>query len=124
MSAATRADPYLVVYGPDANCSFAIGCTLQDTIYKYEPSYAASGVYIALFGIALFAHLYRGIRWREWTYMGCMIAGCIVEMVGYGGRIMLHQNPWTFSGFLMQIICITTAPVFFCAAIYLLLTRM
>ena len=64
-----------------------------------------------------------GILWREWAFMVCMILGCFDEMIGYGGRIMLYHNPFSFMGFLMQIICITTAPVFYCDAIYILLAR-
>ena len=35
--------------------------------------------------------------------MFCMACGCICEMLGYGGRIMLYNNPFTFTGFLLQI---------------------
>ena len=32
--------------------------------------------------------------------MGC---GCVSEMIGYGGRILLWENPFGFAGFLVQI---------------------
>ena len=32
--------------------------------------------------------------------MGC---GCASEMIGYGGRILLWENPFGFAGFLVQI---------------------
>lgn len=35
--------------------------------------------------------------------MGCVVAGCVLQMVGYGGRIMLYGNPFGFDAFLMQI---------------------
>ncbi|CAG9939860.1 unnamed protein product [Clonostachys rosea f. rosea IK726] len=44
-------------------------------------------------------------------------------MVGYGGRVMLWINPWSFTGFVTQMICITGCPVFFTAAIYITLSR-
>jgi len=92
----------LISYGPDANCTFAL-CPLDSTVFTYRPSLAANAIFIALFGIAMLLHLYRGLRWREWSYMSCMVVGCIVEMIGYGGRVLLYSNPWSFAGFMMEI---------------------
>jgi hypothetical protein len=55
--------------------------------------------------------------------MTFIIIGCIWSMVGYGGRVMLWINPWSFTGFVTQMICITGCPVFFTAAIYITLSR-
>ena len=34
----------------------------------------------------------------------CMMGmGCVSEMIGYGGRVMLWENPFGFAGFLVQI---------------------
>ncbi|KAG9661535.1 RTA1-domain-containing protein, partial [Aureobasidium melanogenum] len=52
-----------------------------------------------------------------------MVLGCICEMIGYGGRIIMYNDPWNFNGFIMQIVCITIAPVFMTAAIYVTLYR-
>ena len=112
----------LIAYGPDANCTLAL-CDIKYSVYEYRPSPAANGVFIALFGLALLVHLVQGIRYREWSFMICMLLGCVDEMVGYGGRIMLYKDPFSFTGFLMQIVCITIGPVFYCAAIYVLLGR-
>ena len=73
-----------------------------------------------------------------------MFFGCVAEMLGYGGRIMLYKDPFSFTGFLLQIsmfpqavnvpyeevltvpalVCITIAPVFYTAAIYVTLSKM
>lgn len=37
---------------------------------------------------------------------------------------MLYENPFSFTGFLIQIICITLGPTWFTAAIYFTLSRM
>ena len=69
--------------------------------------------------------------------------GCICEILGYAGRLMMHKNPFNLNGsvsavscghsvqkadflnrFLIQICCLTIAPAFFSAAIYLCLSRM
>ncbi|EPE08491.1 parasitic phase-specific protein psp-1 [Ophiostoma piceae UAMH 11346] len=115
---------YYIVYGSDANCTLAL-CPVEWSILTYQPSVPANSVFIALFVVALVIHLVEGIRWRH-TLGGFaipMIIGCIDEILGYVGRLIMHGNPFSFNGFLMQIICITTAPVFFCAAIYITLAR-
>lgn len=44
-------------------------------------------------------------------------------MLGYGGRLMLWINPWSFAGFMLQIILVGSGPVWFSAAIYVTLSR-
>ncbi len=35
--------------------------------------------------------------------MAMMGMGCVSEMIGYGGRLLLWENPFGFAGFLVQI---------------------
>ncbi|CAG9942751.1 unnamed protein product [Clonostachys rosea f. rosea IK726] len=114
--------PKVVVFGPGSNCTLEI-CPLDWSVYKYQPSLPANATFLALFGLAMVMHIYLGIHWRSWWFMAFMISGCIFEMIGYGGRIMLYRNPFSFPGFLIQIITITGAPVFFTAAIYVTLSK-
>lgn len=32
-----------------------------------------------------------------------MILGCLHEVIGYVGRIVMWNNPWSFAGFIIQI---------------------
>ena len=97
-----------VTYGPDANCTLAL-CPASLSVYEYRPSLAANSVFIALFGLTLIIHLAQGIKWRAWAFTIAMFWGCVAEMVGYGGRIMLYNNPFSFVGFLIQI---STSPAY------------
>ncbi|KAF7547942.1 hypothetical protein G7046_g8849 [Stylonectria norvegica] len=112
----------LVAFGPQANCTLEL-CPLQASILKYQPSIPANAVFIAVFGLSLAAHAFQGVKSRTWGFAGSMISGCILEIIGYAGRVIIYDNPFSFNGFLMNIICITIAPVFFCAAIYVLLSQ-
>ena len=78
-------------------------CSVDLSIFKYRPSLAASGTLIALFGLSAILHAFQGFKYRQWTFMILMAIGCLCEMVGYGGRIILYHNPWSFGGFIMQI---------------------
>ncbi|KAB5558664.1 RTA1 like protein-domain-containing protein [Coniochaeta sp. 2T2.1] len=111
---------YLVGFGPDANCTLAL-CGVEHSVYRYRPSLVANSIFIALFALAMAVHVGLGIRWKTWWFMWCVIVGCVAEIIGYAGRVMMWYNPFKFTAFMIQIVCVTTAPVFFCAAIYVTL---
>ncbi|KAF7556927.1 hypothetical protein G7Z17_g1020 [Cylindrodendrum hubeiense] len=98
-------------------------CPLSWTMYTYLPSLPANIVFVVLFSLIGVAHGYLGYRWKSWGFMGGMIAGCAAEILGYAGRIMLHSNPFSYEGFLIQIVCLTFAPVFYTASIYITLSK-
>ncbi|KID75646.1 Efflux pump himE [Metarhizium brunneum] len=111
-----------ISFGPDANCTLST-CPIEASVYQYRPSLPANSVLLALFALALAVHAVLGIRRRTWGFMAFMIVGCLVEIVGYAARILLYKNPFDFIAFLIQIIFITTGPVFYTAAIYVTLSK-
>jgi hypothetical protein len=111
-----------VVFGPKANCTLDL-CPVEWSVYKYRPSIPANAVFIALFGISILVHVILGIRWRQWNFMTLMILGGIVEIGGYAGRLVLYNNPFSFGGFMDQIVLITIGPVFYTAGIYITLSK-
>lgn len=116
----------LISYGPNENCTLTPGpqyCPASVGVYEYRPSLAANSVFIALFAIALVIHLGLGIKYRTWAFLFAMFWGCASELIGYGGRVLMWENPFSFPGFLIQIICITLGPAFYSAAIYLTLSK-
>ena len=91
-----------VAYGPNENCTLAI-CPVNASVYEYRPSLVANSLFLALFGVCLILHLIQGLKWRTWFFGIAMFVGCVCEIIGYGGRITLYKNPFSFPGFLMQI---------------------
>jgi hypothetical protein len=128
--------------GDDANCTVS-ACPIELSVYGYRPSIAASGVLIALYTVCAVIQSYLGFRYKKWGFMTAMLLGCFDEILGYVGRILYWQNPWKQGGFIMQIgeckvcpvvehrsatnhwipVLITIGPVFFSAAIYVLLAQ-
>ena len=102
MSARPDLPDGLIAYGPNANCTLAI-CPVSASVYEYRPSLGANSAFIAIFGIAGIIHLVLGLRRRTWWFTICVLLGVIDEMIGYGGRVMLYQNPFNFNAFIMQI---------------------
>jgi hypothetical protein len=112
----------LITFGPHANCTLDL-CPIEYSVYKYRPSVPANAIFVALFGFSIFVHVLLGIRWRQWSFMTLMIVGCLVEIAGYIGRLILYHNPFSFGGFMDQIVLITTGPVFYTAGIYITLSQ-
>ncbi|KAM0440066.1 hypothetical protein ACHAPT_001169 [Fusarium lateritium] len=92
----------LITFGPLANCTLDL-CPLELSLLRYRPSIPATAVFIAIFGLSLAVHAFQGIKSKTWGFMSSMLAGCILEIIGYVGRIIIYNNPFDFNGFLMQI---------------------
>ncbi|KAL9019144.1 MAG: hypothetical protein Q9185_003575 [Variospora sp. 1 TL-2023] len=91
-----------VVYGPEANCTLAL-CPAELSVYQYQPTLPGNICFLIFFAIAMIIHVVIGLKWRTWFFVICMFCGSVTEIIGYGGRIMLHYNPFSFTGFLIQI---------------------
>lgn len=78
---------------------------------------------LAAFGALTVPALYLGIKHKVKLFTACFTIGLLGEVVGYIGRIMLHDNPFSKTYFLMYLICTTIAPTFTAAAVYLTLAR-
>ncbi|KAJ6011870.1 hypothetical protein N7499_013160 [Penicillium canescens] len=98
-------------------------CPLSAAYIEYRPNMPGNMVYLAIFAVLMVGQVGAGIKYRTWSFMVPMAAGLILEVIGYLGRVFLHNNPFNFDAFLMYLICLTIAPAFFTAGIYLCLGR-
>jgi len=98
-------------------------CFYDSTPWEYKPSLALNGLLAGIFGLAAAAHLVQGIMGKTWGFAIAMVVGSIVEVIGYVGRIMAHSDLEAENPFLIQICCLTFAPAFLAAGIYLCLSR-
>ncbi|KAI2622406.1 RTA1-domain-containing protein [Hypoxylon sp. NC1633] len=88
--------------------------------YGYRPSLAAGITFCILFGIAVFGHGFQTIRLRRWT-SGLLTIGASTELIGWAGRTWSSECPYNQNAYLIQITTLIIAPVFFTAALYVLL---
>ncbi|OBR04789.1 Parasitic phase-specific protein PSP-1 [Colletotrichum higginsianum IMI 349063] len=112
--------PNVKIFGPGANCTLDI-CPVEMSVYGYRPDLAANITFLALYLISAAIHVYLGFRWKTWFFMICMVFGAANAVLGYAGRIVMYYNPFNFAAFMVQIICITSGPVYYSAAIYVTL---
>ncbi|KAJ5574028.1 RTA1 like protein-domain-containing protein [Penicillium hispanicum] len=104
------------------DCTLA-NCSIDLAYINYQPNIPANVLFLVIFGLLLAAQIALGTWFRIWAYMGAMTAGLVLEIPGYIGRIMMHSNPFNFNAFLLYLICLTIAPAFFTAAIYICLGK-
>ncbi|CAO2658308.1 Nn.00g060310.m01.CDS01 [Neocucurbitaria sp. VM-36] len=113
MTVPPPAPNFCIEVGPD--------CPVEGTLYGYYPSIGANAFFAAFFGICLIVQLGLGIRYKTWTFMIALTLGCLGELIGYIGRILLWNNPFDELGFQIQICCLIISPAFVSAGIYLTL---
>ena len=109
-------------------------CPVGGTILGYYPNLAVNVFFAAFFGLFALLQLALCIKYKTWMYsvstrwmrwgnLSDMLQiaislGCLCELMGYVGRIMMHNNPFSTEGFEMQICCVIIAPAFVSAGIY------
>jgi len=94
-------------------------CPVVDTTYGYRPNLAGNSILLAVFAACTLAQLVLGLRYRLRAFTFAVSLGCLGEAIGYGGRIMMNSNPWSQTGFKIQICCLILSPSFLAAGIYL-----
>lgn len=97
-----RLPPNVILFGPDGNCTLDI-CPIEASLYGYRPRMSASIAFIVLYALSACIHIYLGWRWKKWFFMSCMVLGALDGIAGYTGRIILYNNPFDFTGFMLQI---------------------
>lgn len=88
--------------GNNVNCTLP-ACPVELSVYGYRASLPFSATLIALYGLNIIAQTYLGLRYKSWGFMAATTTGCLVEILGYVGRILMWNNPWAQPGFIMQI---------------------
>ncbi|KAH8598984.1 RTA1 like protein-domain-containing protein [Bisporella sp. PMI_857] len=103
-------------------CTKAL-CDLTLSHLDYLPTIGGNSFLAALFAVCFIAQGYLGFKHRTWGFMVAMMLGTLTEVIGYIGRIMMNNNPFSKSNFVIYLTTLTIAPAFLSAAIYLCLAR-
>ncbi|PLN82074.1 RTA1-domain-containing protein [Aspergillus taichungensis] len=98
-------------------------CPLDLSYVQYLPSFAGNSFYVGVFGVAFFLQFVLGSFYKTWSFMIPMLGGCLLEILGYMGRVRMHHNPFRSDTFFLHLVCLTIGPAFISAAIYFCLSR-
>jgi len=94
------------------------------THYDYDLALLPNAIFLGIMAACWLGFAVTvGITRRGTSFNIAMMLGTLTEVIGYAGRVMSWKNPWAETGFLVQICCLTIAPAFLAAAIYLCLRR-
>lgn len=118
-------------------------CPASYSVYGYAPNLGANAFFVALFAISCLVFCYQARLYRKWLgFSIAMILGTALESVGmfsacltyglpaqltytgYGSRLILSNDPFSPTGFKLNIVLLTFAPAFLTAGIYLLLKQL
>ncbi|KAH8921470.1 RTA1-domain-containing protein [Atractiella rhizophila] len=93
--------------------------------YGYVPSIGLGAAFLALFILLTFIHTVFAVgykrNWNRWWTMLTITAGGILEIIGWVSRVLANSSPYDDGPFIAQTTTLIIAPVFFSAALYLLL---
>ncbi len=68
---------------------------------SYFPSLGGNAFFAALFGVCLLIQLGLGIRHKTWGFLISMTGGLVLEIIGYVARVLMRDNMFTDSYFIM-----------------------
>ncbi|KAJ9610485.1 phospholipid-translocating ATPase rsb1 [Cladophialophora chaetospira] len=105
------------------DCTLATCSVKEYGQIQYIPSLPGNVIYTSIFGVLLASQLFLGIKHKTYGYMVGMAAGLLLELLGYVGRLMLHNNIFDKNSFIIYLIGLTIGPAFLTASIYLCLSR-
>ncbi|KAF0322114.1 RTA1 like protein [Colletotrichum asianum] len=101
-----------------------LNCPVEATVYGYYPNVGGNAFLLAIFILCTVSQLFLGVKYRLRAFTTVMVIGCLLEALGYIGRLMMSKNPWSDIGFRLQVICLILAPSFLAAGIYLTLKHL
>ena len=86
-------------------CTFSglNACPISLGFVQYVPNLAGNVFFALLFSLLAIAQIVLGVYWRTWTFAFSMFGGLVIEVVGYAGRCLMHNNPWSIQRFLMYV---------------------
>ncbi|ORY48014.1 RTA1 like protein-domain-containing protein [Leucosporidium creatinivorum] len=89
---------------------------------EYTPSLPTAAVFIAIFSLSSLVYLYQILKPKPKRMLWMLVFPIcgLIEIIGWAGRLWSHFNVYG-DGFMQQICCLTIAPTFMSAGLYMLL---
>ncbi|CAG5156285.1 uncharacterized protein ALTATR162_LOCUS4083 [Alternaria atra] len=94
----------------------------RKSYYKYVPSVAAAGIFVALFAALAVFHLFKTLKTRTWFCIP-LVVGAIFEIIGFFCRALGKSKPDVLLPYIIQSLFVLLAPILFAASVYMFLAR-
>lgn len=108
-------------------------------MYRYSPLLVAAIIFLTLFTIVTFLHVYSYARYRRTSTICTILGGLCTSLLshpqptnltsaigdigGFGGRIGSHFDNTAWAPFIIQGTLLLVGPIFFAATVYMMLGR-
>lgn len=104
----------------------AAAATTTDSYYSGPlPKLGFNSAMAGIFFAFLLYHTWACVYTKQWWFGGSFMCACILEVLGYIGRALSHQHGGDQSDYyVLQMVCLTIAPVFSMAGIYFQLAKL
>jgi len=99
-STTTASGPQITV--PYSDCTLQT-CPIQAAQLPYDPSLAGNALYLAIFSLCCLVNIVLGLWYRTWSYLVAMVLGCMLEVLGYVGRVQMSANPFPSGPFFLYV---------------------
>lgn len=108
---------------PEKQCTYATCSVKEDGEIEYIPNLIGNTAYAAIFLLILILQIFFGVKYKTWGFLVGMVCGLGLEITGYAGRILLHDNVFQEDYFIIYLVGLTIGPAFLSASLYLCLGR-
>lgn len=103
---------------PEPCTEISDACPVERSLYGYKPNRGVNGALAVGFAILIIAQIGSlcCFRVRTWSYTLTLAIGTFLEVLGYVGRLIMSENPFSTLGVSAQLIALIVAPSFVSAA--------
>lgn len=93
-------------------------CPVDASLYGYRPNLGVNAAIGIAHGILVLAQIGSlcCFRVRTWSFTITLAIGTIIELLGYAGRVLMNDNPFSTLGVSVQLIALIVAPSLVSAA--------
>jgi hypothetical protein len=95
-----RDHPYNYTVNSSQECTLET-CSITQAQYNYDPSLSGNAFMASFFALLLIFQLFLGVYYRTIGFSIGTSFGCILEFIGYIGRVQMHFNPFIQQPFMM-----------------------
>ncbi|KAG8773588.1 hypothetical protein FRC12_002452 [Ceratobasidium sp. 428] len=96
---------------------------VKGSLYGYVPTRWICILFVVLFSVSTSVHIGQATWSRQWWLFPTIVAGGVLEILGWAGRLSSSSKPGLLNPFLMQICCTIIAPSFMTAASFIILGK-
>lgn len=96
-------------------------CPLDNGYLSYQPSLDGSAFMLAAFAVLIPVNVFTGVRYKTPLFASTVIAGLLLQIMAYIGRLLLRTDQARRSYFLVSLLGDMAGPTLISASIYLVL---